>query len=125
MKTKSCCRRWQSARGSRSLAACLVAAVLLAWTAPVSAGVPKWLRGLAHVSLPDYSEDTDAVMLLDEKVTTVEDNGKINTRYRRAYKILRPQGRKHGLVVVYIDNETQLTSLKAWSISAQGKEYDR
>ena len=98
--------------------------LLLAWTAPVSAGVPKWLRALAQVSLPDYSEDTDAVMLLDEKVTTVEDNGEINTRYRRAYKILRSQGRKHGHLVVYFDNERQLTSLKAWSISAQGKEYE-
>ncbi len=124
MKTKSCCRRWQSERGSRSLAACLVAAVLLAWTAPVSARVPKWLRALAHVSLPDYSEETKAVVLLDEQITTVKKNGEIRTVYRRAYKILRPEGRSYGTVVVYFDQETRLTYLKAWSLPAGEKAYE-
>jgi hypothetical protein len=54
---------------------------------------PEWMRAAAHQTLPEYSKDTVAVVLLDEQQTTVKDNGEIETKYRRAYKILRPEGR--------------------------------
>ncbi len=89
-----------------------------------TAGVPEWLRAAARETLPAYADDTDAVLLLDEQVTTVKDSGEIKTRYRRAYKILRPDGRRYRLVTVYFDSETALTYLKAWSITANGQEYE-
>jgi hypothetical protein len=91
---------------------------------PAAAGTPEWLRGLAKASLPAYPAETEAVMLLDEQITTVKDNGEITTLYRGAYKILRPQGEGYGTVVVHYDNETRLTFLKAWSIPASGAEYE-
>ncbi len=85
---------------------------------------PGWLHALATVPLPKYADDPDVVRLLDERIITVKDSGEIKTLYRRAYRILRPQGRQHGTVVIRFDNETRLTSLKAWCIPAQGKDYE-
>ncbi len=102
----------------------LLAAALLLWPAAIAAGVPEWLREAARAPLPSYPGDTDAVGLLDEQITTANAGGEIKTLYRHAYKILRPQGRDHGTVVVYFDSETRLTYLRAWSLTADGKEYE-
>lgn len=101
--------------------------VLLAaglWAPRALAGVPDWLRQAASESLPKYSDQTKAVVLLDEQATTVRGNGEVTTVYRRAYRILRPEGRGLGTVPVFFDSETRVTSLKAWAIPAHGKEYE-
>src|SRR5262249_49891361 len=89
-------------------------AVLLSLAAALSApsahaGVPDWLRQAAAEPLPKYPDDTKAVVLLDEQVTTVSPSGEITSTYRRAYKILRPEGRVYGRVAVPFDTETRLT----------------
>lgn len=87
--------------------------------------VPDWLRAAAQQPLPAYKADTKGVVLLDEEITTVDNNGEVYTVYRRAVKILRPNARESlSHVVVYFDNETKLTWLKAWSITASGQEYE-
>src|ERR1700758_1306178 len=69
---------------------------------------PDWLRAAAQDNLPEYPKDTVAVVLLDEQFTTVKDNGEIETRYRSAYKLLRPEARdSHGGVAVDFDAETK------------------
>src|SRR5215471_18760645 len=88
------------------------------------AGTPDWLRSLAGQPLPNYPDNTSAITMLDEQLTSVDHEGEIKTLHRRAYKILRPEGRKYGTLVVYFDQETRLTYLKAWSISGQGTEYE-
>jgi len=104
---------------SRAVLLLLSAAVM---TVPAAAEVPEWLRTAAHVALPSYPEKTDAVILLDEQETRVKDSGEIRTTRRLAYKILRPEGRSHATFVVSFDQETKVTFLKAWSISARGEE---
>ncbi len=64
------------------------------------------------------------MVLFDEQETTINDKEKIKTRHRRAYKIVRPAGRKHATLEVHFDNETRLTYLKGWSIDASGAEYE-
>ena len=82
---------------------------------------PDWMRAAAQDKLPEYAGDTVAVILLDEQYTTVKDNGEIETRYRCAYKLLRPEGReRYGGVAVNFDKETKLTYLKAWTITPNG-----
>ncbi|MGO9271066.1 MAG: DUF3857 domain-containing transglutaminase family protein [Terriglobia bacterium] len=88
------------------------------------ASTPEWLRAAAGATLPKYPDDTKAVMLFSEQVTTVGDNSEIRTLHRGAYKILRPQGREYGTVVVHFDKETRLTYLKAWCLPADGKDYE-
>jgi transglutaminase-like putative cysteine protease len=62
--------------------------------------------------------------LYSECITTVKNQGEIETLYREAYRILRPEGRRYGRVGLGYDNETRITYLKAWSIPADGKEYE-
>lgn len=84
---------------------------------------PDWLRALAQEKLPVYAGNPVAVALLDEEQTTVKDNGDIETLYRRAYKILRPEGTSdYGTLVIPFDDETRISSLKAWTITLQGAE---
>ncbi len=124
MNNKQFSKRLRWCSTSKSLAGGLVAVALLLGASPATARAPDWLRALARTPLPDYPEETEAVMLLNEQIVTVDENGQIKKRYRRAYKILRPEGRSYGLVKVYFDNETKLTYLKAWSLPAGQKEYE-
>ena len=88
------------------------------------AGTPDWLKRAAQAPLPTYADDSDAVVLLDETTTTVSPSGEVHTTHRKAFKILRPEGRDRGVVHVYFDNETRLTYLKAWSVTPGGVEYE-
>lgn len=104
--------------------ALLLALVLIVGAGGAVGGTPDWLRLAAASPLPKYPDDTKALMLFSEQVTTVGDNGEIRTLHRDAYKILRPEGRDYGTVVVHFDKETRLTYLKAWCIPANGKDYE-
>ena len=98
--------------------------LVLAWigtAGPARAAAPEWLRTAAHEALPDYPKETIAVLLLSEQMTIVRDNGEIETQYRRAYKILRPEGReRYGTFAVDFDKDTRLSNLKAWCLPASG-----
>ena len=104
-----------------------IAAVMLVWQpSRVEAdSAPDWLRAAAQDNLPKYPEDTVAVTLLSEQQTIVKDNGDIETRYRRAYKFLRPEAREqYGTFAVRFDNETKLLFLKAWTITSTGQQLE-
>ena len=93
--------------------------------APIArADVPDWLRAAAQQPLPAYPKNTVAVQLLHEEITTVKDNSDIETRFRVVYKILRPEGRDYAQRIIPFDNETRITSLKGWTLPAEGKEYE-
>lgn len=100
----------------------LLTIVLMAAT--VVAGTPDWLRDAARTSLPTYPDDTDAVVLLEERVVTVSPGGEVRSTYRKAYKILRPGGRTHGTLYTYFDGQTEIPSLKGWGITATGEDYE-
>ena len=88
------------------------------------AGTPDWLREAAKAPLAKYSEDTDAVVLLQERLVTVSPDGKVRSTYRKAFKVLRPSGRSKGMLYVYFDSQTEITSLKGWALTASGEEYE-
>ncbi|MBI3663346.1 MAG: DUF3857 and transglutaminase domain-containing protein [Acidobacteria bacterium] len=120
--------RWFSNWRNRPLAISALGAalyVVLFFAVPDAlAGTPDWLRAAAAMPLPAYPPETKAVMLLDEQITTVREDGEIRTTYRRAWKILRPDGRDYGSFGVGFDGETRLTFLKAWAISPKGGDYE-
>ena len=101
---------------------------LLALTSAPSAhpaNAPAWLAAAASQPLPaSLPKDAEAVILYSEQMTTAKSNGDIETRYRVAYKILRPGGKDYGTVSIYFSKVTPLTYLKAWSIPADGKVYE-
>jgi hypothetical protein len=102
----------------------LIAAGLFCAQPAAAVDVPTWLRQAAKETLPSVTPETIAVILHDEVETTVQNNGEVETTYRRAYMILRPAGRDLGIFGVHFDNETKITWMKAWCIPKEGKEYE-
>ena len=98
---------------------------MLAWVSPALAGdAPQWMHALVNSPQPAHDEKTDAVLLYSETNVNVVSTDKIKTTVREAYKILRPQGRERGYVVVFLNSNKKVTSLHGWSIPAQGKDYE-
>jgi hypothetical protein len=89
-----------------------------------AADAPAWMHALVSVPLPAHDEKTEAVLLYSEEILNVQANGKIKATDRRAYKILRPDGRHLGTLHFSYDAETRITSIHGWCIPAQGKDYE-
>ncbi|HET8967358.1 MAG TPA: DUF3857 and transglutaminase domain-containing protein [Candidatus Acidoferrum sp.] len=103
----------------------LIAASGLATVAPdVRADAPAWMHTAASAPLPAYDAKTDAVLLYSEDVTTVMPDGKIKSTERRAYKILRPDGRDYAAAWGYTSPDSKIGSMRGWCIPAQGKDYE-
>ena len=112
-------------RPSRAAWATAAALLFLAPPSFAADSAPDWLRAAAQEKLPDYPKDTQAVILLDETQTTVQNNGEIETRHRAAIRLLRPQAREdYGGIAVDFDKETKISYLKAWTIKADGREIE-
>jgi hypothetical protein len=107
----------------RTKAAFLVLGWMLCGLA-ARAEVPEWVRNLARAQAKTYADDVNAVALLDEEETTINDKGEMVTHGRVAYRILRPEGRRYATVGFNFDSETKITYLKGWSITAKGQEYE-
>jgi hypothetical protein len=121
-KFKSSCKMPNPLKISLA-AATVVATLVLLCSAPSlrADNAPDWLRSAAQEKLPDYPKDAVAVVLLDEQITTVKDNGNIETRHRFACKLLRPEAlKKFGYAYVEFDNETKVSFFRAWTITANG-----
>ena len=61
--------------------------------------------------------------LLDEHRLSVQGPDKTVEHCRLVIRILRPQGREFANMHVYFDKESKIDSLKIWSISADGREF--
>ena len=108
----------------RGINAIFLLLFMAVWPIGALASTPDWLRSLAQQPAKHYAEHVNAVVLLDEGETTVRDNGEIVTHARIAYRILRPEGKEYAEHVVPFDNETKITYLRGWSITAAGQEYE-
>lgn len=130
MKTRSSCsrvRRWPVTNRSKLCLLVWAVAAAFLWVprAAGSAEAPAWMKAVASVSLPAYSEKTNAVLAYSEKNVTVLSANRIKTRERRVYRILRPGGREYGVPGVFFQSPRQkITSLRGWCIPAQGKDYE-
>jgi len=85
--------------------------------------VPDWVRTAAQQKLPEYSAETNAVVLFEDTTYTVASDGSAVEHYRRVLKILRPQGREEGIVAVPFDKDSNILSMHVWSIGPDGHEY--
>jgi len=113
--------------GFRAGSSLALALFVFVHTAPALASkpdtVPDWVRSAAAQTLPAYSPETDAVVLLDDTIYTVASDGRATEHHRHIVKILRPQGREAGMVVVRFDNGSKLLNLHVWSIAPDGHEF--
>jgi hypothetical protein len=98
--------------------------IVLAPRAAAGGDGPQWLHALVAAQLPTYDEKTDAVLLYSETNVSVVSVDKIRIHTRRAYKVLRPDGRERGTLWVQFDPRRKITNLRGWCIPAQGKDYE-
>ena len=89
-----------------------------------AAAAPDWLLALRRVTLPEYPPETDAIVLLDEVRTVVDDRGEIKNFYRIAYKILSPRGENLARVRLSYGGETEVSGLQAWNLKAGGTVHE-
>lgn len=89
------------------------------------ADAPDWLRALAKQPVKTYASDVNMVVLLEDQVTTVQENGDIVRHGRRVVRILRPEGRKSagGYGLPY-NHDYKVNYLRGWSITEKGQEYE-
>ncbi|MGA6954154.1 MAG: DUF3857 and transglutaminase domain-containing protein, partial [Candidatus Acidiferrales bacterium] len=125
MKFKSSCKTQNRPRisAAASIAALLLALISLSPRARATDSAPDWLRAAAQDKLPEYPKEAVAVVLLDEQQMVVSADGQMETRIRRAYKILRPEAeREYGYAWADFDNQTKISYFRAWTITADGHE---
>ena len=110
--------------------ACLLAAgLLLAITRPADASwldksqpVPDWGLATAKIPTPDYAKDSGSVILSDEYLETIDDQGRATEREREVMRILQPQGRPTACEVSY-DADEKINYFREWTIAADGKVF--
>ena len=88
------------------------------------AGTPDWLQEASREPIAKDPADAPAVMLRNEQMTTVKNNGEVTTVYRCAYRIVAPEGQRYGVVRIYFDSQTRINSIKGWSIPKTGGAYE-
>lgn len=109
----------------RKLKVAIAGIALLFCSLPLAAGdAPQWMHAAASRPVPAQDDRTDAVLLYAEENVNVISADKIKRTIRRVYKVLRPGGRDYGDVVISFNSNEKITSLRAWSIPAQGKDYE-
>jgi Domain of Unknown Function with PDB structure (DUF3857)/Transglutaminase-like superfamily len=128
MKSKSCCNLAKQAQATdwkRFAVAFAVGVFVLSVPLVARADAPSWMHALVSVPVPAHDEKTNAVLLYEEQNVNVISTDKIKTRVRRAYKILRPDGRDYGTVIVHFASPGQkINGLQGWCIPATGKDYE-
>lgn len=90
--------------------------------------LPNWLKQAASVQTPGYEKEVPAVVLHNEKVVTLENEGRIVTVENYAVKILTREGRENALATAfYLVSAGKVRSIEAWLIRPDGttKEYDK
>lgn len=108
----------------KAISAAFLFGLLTFLSGAAQAEVPEWLRSLAKQPAKAYADDVNAVVLLEENVTTVKDNGDIVRHGRRAVRILRPEGRAWGGYARSYNGDSKVNYLRGWSITAKGQEYE-
>lgn len=85
---------------------------------------PGWMHNLVTATIPAHDEKTDAVVLYSEEIVNVQSADKVKHTIRKVYKILRPNGREHGVVFVPFNQHSKVTAMHGWCIPAQGKDFE-
>jgi len=111
-------------RLSKLLFGVMAACAFMHTTASWAASAPEWMRAQANAPVPAHDDETDAVMLYSETELTVLGPGKMKRLDRRVFKILRSGGEEYGEVRADFTSQSRITSMRGWSIPAQGKDFE-
>ena len=99
--------------------------LLLVPAQALAGDAPQWMHAVVNAPLPEHDEKTDAILLYSETNVNVISADKVKTTKRRVYRILRPDGRRYGVVDIPFNSPWQkVNGLRGWCIPAQGKDYE-
>jgi hypothetical protein len=87
---------------------------------------PVWVQQAAAMKIPTYDKDVPAVVLVNEKTTTIDADGRITEVLNYAVRILQREGREYARGhVVYRTDGGKVKELRAWLVrpSGQTKRY--
>jgi len=103
--------------------AAAIGSALLQGNSPVRADdAPAWLRTAASTTVASYPKDVPAVVLADESVVTIEDDGRMTRSDVFAVKVLTREGRDEAVArAVYNTDSEKVKEFRAWLISPSGK----
>ncbi len=108
----------------RRMPALLMVPILASSQTAQASEAPAWMRAQVNAALPAHDEKTNAVILFEESILTVQPNGKITRLERQVLRILRPDGVALGTRHFYYDPTSLITNLHAWAIPVAGKDYE-
>jgi hypothetical protein len=108
------------------IAAALCAAALLLGPfsppAPAAVKVPQWLLDEANRPLPSYPPETEAVVLLHERTTSVTPKGAFVTTSRLATRVLRKSGADAARQLTRVNSyDTKVRSMTGWVVNPSGE----
>ncbi|MBC7932534.1 MAG: DUF3857 domain-containing protein, partial [Rubrivivax sp.] len=107
----------------------LAAASVSALAAVAGDDVPAWLRQAAASSAPTYEKDVPAVVLHDESIVTIGDDGRITTVNTFAVRVLTREGRAYADAVEHYDADSggKVREMRAWLVRPDGsiKKYGK
>jgi len=105
---------------------------LLTLAVPVNAApgdeTPSWVQQAVAIKVPTYEKDVPAVVLVDESMTTIGSDGRVNEVYNYAVRILRREGRDYAVGRVgYIPDVGKVKEFRAWLIrpGSEAKRYGK
>ena len=101
--------------------ALMVCACSAAWSRDDAA--PQWALDAAKIATPANVGAAAAVLLSDDYLITVDAGNHAIERERFAIRILQPQGRKYARCDAEYDNDEKLNYFRAWTIAADGKQF--
>ncbi len=109
---------------AQTLLGVLLAVSLCGPSAHASTPFPDWVTQAASAQpLAADTKDAKAVVLLEDKLLTVDPGGKTTLRFRQVIKILRPRGREYATPVAWFRNDRKLLSFHVWTIGPDGHQY--
>jgi len=104
----------------------LLVLILLLCPATLSfaSDTPDWVKAAARIPVPAIKAHTPGIVLSQENLITVQDNGKLVERTRVVYKILTKDGRDFGVQTANYDKDSKISSLHAWTLTPDGQAYE-
>ncbi|HKU75870.1 MAG TPA: DUF3857 and transglutaminase domain-containing protein [Pyrinomonadaceae bacterium] len=99
-----------------------ILALLLLASPAFADDTPQWVQQAAAIKVPAYDKDVPAVVLLDESLTSINSEGRVNEVYNHVVRILRREGRDYASGQVgYMPETGKVKEFRAWLIRPNGE----
>jgi transglutaminase-like putative cysteine protease len=93
------------------------------WFGKDKQDLPQWGLDASKTPTPAYVKDAANVVLYEEYLESVDDQGRATERRRKAFRILKPQGRNDAFCGVSFDMDQKINYFREWTIAADQKQY--